>query len=391
VHGVKRSVLACLGLALCLQAVGDAQRHTGQVNQENAGSAHAFVGKPVSVAELEQIVPLDEKKRDSDAAKELSRLRLTQRLRSANLTLLKAALPGTRSREALVALADVSAFLDPPAAEISATPAPDPAEERRIVQLMVNYLGSTVPKLPNFYATRSTVRYDDANDDPNAPGVPLHRGGVSSANVVYSDGHEIVDPGPLKRKQENPEQMGLVTSGTFGPILSTVVGDASRSQMKFSRWEQGTDCLVAVFGVAVPKDKSHYQVAYRNPSQTQAIEQPVAYHGEVSIYPATGAILRVTVEADLEPGAEMVRADIMVEYGPVDIGGKSYICPMRSVSLSQGRSRKVVFRNAIEFDGHLSLGPEITRLNDVTFANYHLFRAEVRVLTEGEAAPDKKQ
>jgi hypothetical protein len=371
--------------------MGRAQRHAGRGIQENAGNAQAFVGKPVSVAELKKIVPLDEKKRDSTAAKELSRLRLTERLSNANLTLLGAGLPGVRSREALVALADASAFLDPPAAEISGAPAPDPAEERRIVALMVNYLGSTFPKLPNFYATRSTVRYDDANDDPSAPGVPLHRGGASSATVVYSDGHEIVDPGPLKRKQANPEEMGLITSGTFGPILSTVVGDAARSQMKFSRWELGTDRLVAVFRVAVPKDKSHYQVTYRNPSQTQAMEQPVAYHGEVSIDPATGAILRVMVEADLEPGVEMVRADVMVEYGPVDIGGKSYICPMRSVSLAQGRSRKVVFRNAIEFDGSLSLGPQITRLNDVTFANYHLFRAEVRVLTEDDPAPEKKQ
>jgi hypothetical protein len=371
--------------------VGHAQRRGHQQTQDNAANGQAFAGKPVSVAELEQNVQLDEKKRDSVAAKELSRLRLTERLSNANLTHLKAALPGARSREALVALADASAFLDPPATEISGAPAPDPAEERKIIALMVNYLGSTLPKLPNFYATRSTVRYDDASDDPYAPAAPLHKGGVSSATVVYSDGKEIVDPGPLKRKQANPEEMGLVASGTFGPILSTVVGDASRSQMKFSRWEKGTDSLLAVFRVAVPKDKSHYQVTYRNPSQTQATEQPVAYHGELSIDPATGAILYVTVQADLEPGVEVVHADTMVEYGPVDIGGKTYICPMRSVSLSQGRSRKLVYRNAIEFDGRLSLGPQITRLNDVTFANFHLFRAEGRLLTGDEMAPVKKQ
>ena len=394
-HGVKRSLLVCLGVALCLHGLLRAQRREGMGNQGSRESANAFVGSPVSVAQLEQIVKLERKKRDSAAAKELSGLRLTERLRSASLTLLKAALPGARSRETLVALADASAFLDPPAAEISGAPAPDPGEERRIVALMVNYLGSAVPKLPNFYATRTTARYDDAVDDPNAPGVsiysklPLHWDGVSSATVVYSDGHEIVDPGPLKRRQANPEEMGLVTSGTFGPVLATVVGDASRSQMKFSRWEQGADGLVAVFRVAVPKDKSHYQVAYRNPSQTKATEQPVAYLGEISIDPTTGAILRVTVEADLEPGVETARADIMVEYGPVEIGAKSYICPMRSVSISQGRSMAAFFRNAIEFDGRP--GPEITRLNDVTFANYHLFRAEVRVLTGDDPSSDEKR
>jgi hypothetical protein len=157
--------------------------------------------------------------------------------------------------------------------------------------------------------------------------------------------------------------------------------------MAFSHWEQGTGGAVAVFRVAVPKDKSHYQVAYRNPSQTQATEQPAAYHGEVSIDPATGTILRVTVEAEFEPGVDMVRADIMVEYGPVDIGAKSYICPLKSVSLSQGLS-KVQARVATAAVSRV--GPAITRLNDVTFANYHVFRSEVRVLTGEDPPPDDK-
>ena len=395
-HGVKQPLRVCLGLVLFLHSMVFAQRRSGQQNlgsAESAAGAHAFVGKPVSVAQLEQIVTLDEKKRDSAAAKQFFRLRLTERLSTANLTLLKAALPGARAREALVALADASAFLDPPAAEIAGAPRPDPTQERRIFSLVGNYLGRTVPKLPNFYATRTTAHYDDTSEDPNAQdpsadsAEPLHWGGVSIATVAYNDGQEVADPGPLKRKQKNPEEMGLVTWGTFGPILVTVVGDASRSQMAFSRWEPGTDGLVAVFRVAVPKDKSHYQVAYRSPSQTKATEQPVAYHGEVSVDPATGIILRVTIEADFEPGVEMKRADIMVEYGPVDIGGTHYICPLRSVSFSQGRN-KIEPGNA--FAPANRLVPEITRLNDVTFASYHMFRAEVRVLTGDEPPANQK-
>jgi hypothetical protein len=392
VHGLKQSLRVCLGLVLCLPCLVHAQRRSGQQNlgsAEGAGSTHAFVGKPVNVAQLKQIVALDEKKRDSAAAKEFFRLRLTERLSSANLKLMKAALPGVRARNALVALADASAFLDPPAAEISGAPRPDATEERRILSLMVNYLAQAVPKLPNFYATRTTAHYDDTAEDPNvqvAPGDsadPLHWGGVSSATVVYNDGKEVVDHGPLKRAQENPEETGLVTVGTFGPIQATVIGDGARSQMAFSRWEQGSDGPVAVFRVAVPKEKSHYQVVYRRPSQTQAMEQPVAYHGDFSVDPATGAILRLKIEADFEPGVDVMRADIMVEYSPVEIGSKNYICPVRSVSLFQWRG-KIEPRNV--FAPANRLDAEITRLNDVTFANYHMFRAEVRVLT-GDQPP----
>jgi hypothetical protein len=181
--------------------------------------------------------------------------------------------------------------------------------------------------------------------------------------------------------------MGLVTVGTFGPIQVTVLGDGARSQMAFRRWEQGTDGLVAVFRVAVPKEKSHYQVVYRRPSQTQAIEQPVAYHGDVLVDPATGIILRVTIIADFEPGVEVMRADIMVEYGPVDIGAKSYICPVRSVSLFRWCG-KIEPRSAFVPASRLDV--EITRLNDVTFASYHMFRAEVRVLTGADSIPNQK-
>ena len=66
----------------------------------------------------------------------------------------------------------------------------------------------------------------------------------------------------------------------------------------------------------------------------------------------------------------------MVEYGPVEIGGKTYTCPVRSVSIM---SRVDLMRML----GVLGEGgpPELTQLNDVTFENYHQFRSESRIVT----------
>jgi hypothetical protein len=55
----------------------------------------------------------------------------------------------------------VSAFLEPPAAEIPRDAAPDLTAQRVIVSLAVDYLNKTITKLPNFYATRTTVRYEE--------------------------------------------------------------------------------------------------------------------------------------------------------------------------------------------------------------------------------------
>jgi hypothetical protein len=56
----------------------------------------------------------------------------------------------------------------------------------------------------------------------------------------------------------------------------------------------------------------------------------------------------------------------MVEYAPVELGGKTYICPVKGVALSQ----------------------QLTTicLNDVAFDRYHLYHATARILP-GTADP----
>jgi hypothetical protein len=113
-----------------------------------------------------------------------------------------------------------------------------------------------------------------------------------------------------------------------------------------------------------------------------------AYHGEIGVNPADGSILRLTMVADLAPGDPGTRAGLLVEYGPVEIGGSTYICPLRSVALSlvwQMRLQK----NQLTGDTMVR-GPLQTRVNDVAFKDYHLFRAEMRILPDSEADPQSK-
>jgi hypothetical protein len=289
-------------------------------------------------------------------------------------------------------MADAAAFLSLPEGDIPSQPAPDLAEQRHIVSLAVGYVAKTVPKLPDFFATRTTIRYEDTREDPNRPGIdnptsePLHEAGNSSVVVIYRNGKEEVKPASQHGKEV--KEKGLVTRGTFGPILSMVLADAWHSAMTFSHWEQGTNGLDAAFDFVVPKDASHYEVAYRSPVETDQsydVTQPAAYHGEMAIDTQTGAILRLTIETDMEPGLSIRRAEILVEYGPVDIGGKTYICPVKSVSLAEGNA---VILTEDPLGSGTALGPEITRLNDVTFGDHHVFRGEVRILS-GEGTPEQ--
>ncbi len=97
-------------------------------------------------------------------------------------------------------------------------------------------------------------------------------------------------------------------------------------------------------------------------------------------------------------------ADLMVEYGPVSIGGIDYICPVRSVAIvvtrgmelgGHGASGDVGLHDSPHFSERGSASLSQTILNDVVIENYHLLRSEARILTgadtedSGPTAPDR--
>jgi VWFA-related protein len=358
-----------------------------------------FAANRLTVEQLEQLLAAAHGRRDVEIARQLSNLELTERLSTAKLARWEADLPGPEARRSLVTLADESAFLDLPGAEIPATAAPDFAEQRRMMALTVDYVSKTIHQLPNFFTTRDTIRFEDTPQGHQAdttliPYEPLHPMGRSSETVLYRDGHEVVDSTPGKRKAPETPTAGLNTLGEFGPILSTVLVDAAQSTLSWSHWEQGAAGPEAVFRYAVPRQKSHYQITFccvPGDRGSRVFQQFSGYHGEIVIVPANGTILRLTLEADLEPSDAMAKADILVEYGPVEIGGKSYICPVRSVSISQQPAQASNTSENNNFRGTLiqyAPGALQTLLNDVAFGQYHLFRADVRVLTGNTGETD---
>ncbi len=325
--------------------------------------------RPVTVAQLTEIVGRT-KGDDREAANEIEHLQLTERLSSPKLALLSGQLPGKKSKSALTAIADVSVFLDPPLDEIPQEAAPDPAEQTQIISQAMNYLKTTIPKLPDFYARRVTNSFEEVGKRKDEAGMlkrtSLRSTGEFKATVYYRQGKEVV-------REEGKQEHGLITRGTFGPILSVAMLDAQHSNtMRWSRWEAGPNGSMAVFRFQVPQTESHYEVLG---SLASGARGPTAYHGEVEVDPDSGTILRLMLDADPELGSTIERSGVMVEYGAVAIGGKTYTCPVRSVSYSVG----ALYVSTILGVPSASKGNAV-RLNDVDFDNYHVFRSEMRIV-----------
>jgi hypothetical protein len=373
----------------------------------------SFAAKRVTVAQLEKTLTAIHGKTDSQIARQIYDLELSERLSAAKLEQWQKEFSGSEARQALVALADQSAFFDPPPAENPTTAAPDADSQRQLLQQAEQRVAETLSKLPNFFAERKINLFEDtpAKEAPASMTPfyvsyrPLHQVAKFSATVLYRDHKEVVDWGEAKSDASDEEALGLLTTGEFGPILQMVLADASQGKLTWSHWEQGAAGPEAVYRYSVPKDKSHYQIQFCciPAGSTHVYKEYAGYHGEITLDAINGTIHRLTLQGDLKTPDPMTKANLMVEYGPVEIGGKTYICPVRSIAfaLAQQQAR----RQFSEMAGDNSFGglhqsadetgptPELrmqTLLIDVTFEKYHMFRSESRILVDDAPEPKEK-
>jgi hypothetical protein len=340
---------------------------------------------------------------DGSCAQQLNSLKLTEQLTQPTLDRITAEFkPGPKTALSLKMLADFSAFLEPPAGELLDKAPPEIAVQQAMLKSAINFVGVTLHQMPDFLATRLTDSYDDIPESVThsgwAPQTDLHLAASFSNHITYRNGQEVLDlqPGsPGAKLKNDPSPVGLVSFGEFGPALGTTLTDASKGALKWSHWEQSAAGPVAVFHYEVPPAASHYwvnyccvrgsqdtaaAVAYGIDAQAASLESDSyhgtpGYHGNLYLEPATGAVLRVTIESELKRSDPIMRAAVSVQYGPVEIDGKSYICPVRSLAISLVKSHA---------RGDMS-DREIQRINEVSFSSYHRFGSTSRIIVDGPA------
>ena len=366
----------------------------------------AMATKIMSIDQMEQLLVKLHGKPDGKVAGELEDAQLTERVSPARLARWEAEFPGKRTQEELLKLADTSAFLNPPASDVLRDPPPDLETQQRMVSMALDYVRTTITHLPNFYATRETTHFEDTLSHraeytysgstamgahglegalpTQTPGMGntaeyrgLHSTGEYSMTVTYRGGHEVIDEDAGKRKKAEESALGLTSSGEFGPILGWVINDVIPTGVIWSRWEQGIGEPAAVFHYAVAANQSHFRIGITVGGKAEALFP--AYHGEIEIDPATGEILRLSEVADPAPPHAGMRAAKVVEYAPVNIGDRSYICPVKSVAFST-----IPVPSAAEAD-ELS-GPVQINLNDVAFTHYHEFGSEARIVANASGS-----
>ncbi|HEY1902996.1 MAG TPA: hypothetical protein VGG56_11215 [Terracidiphilus sp.] len=365
---------------------------------------HCGAEKRVTVAELEQTVTVAAaaRKPDAEIVRQLNSMELTERLSEATLDRLSAHVKmSPQVALALELLADESAFRDLPASELPVVAAPDQAAQLQMFDRAARYVAGTLQRLPDFLATRETNRFDDSPQAVKKGGWPvragLHQVDRSSREVSVREERE--SQSTSKGSAQLQANSGLTTWGEFGSVLGIILSDSMNGTVRWDHWEQTSAGMAAVFHYSVPKAASHFEVIspVQRPPSIEAFATPRdgsrassigarpntnsagnsvmhdrrAYEGSLWLDPATGTILRLTIEADSKSSATFQRAAMLVQYGEVEIGGAKFTCPVRSVALS---------RTVIGAEASTGNTPS-EWLNETRFTGYHRFAATTRILT----------
>jgi hypothetical protein len=348
-------------------------------------STPALAARKISVSQLEDLLrslQLD-KKSDVDVSTSLKQVELAEQLTRSRMNSMVHFVPGPLSTEQIYVLEARSAGLAPPASDLPSTSPPDAAEQQAILAKAATYVGSTYAQLPTLTATRTTVRFQD-----NMEAVAASSGiNASATEVVTTSGFSNVasfvhyvnsteDQVSIHNgAEELPAQTTRIPWGA-NKMIALMEPDPSLvvvhkevqdgGKIEWLRWELVNGKQAAVYSFAVPKKKSRLALnicCFPSVNQTgkatfyTALTAPTLggggngggvagnfqtntdwhnfkttapYHGKFFIDPATGIVIRMIVEVELDPSEVVHQVDTRIDYGPMKVRDKLLIVPVKT-------------------------------------------------------------
>lgn len=353
----------------------------------------AWCARKITVAELKDTLATlhKEGKADADVANALKQLELSEQLTRNAMNGMVENVPGPLSTEQIYVLEARSALLAPPPEDLPTTAAPDAAAQKAILDKAADYVSKTYDQLPAMAVTKTTLRFQDnveaaASSSGLAGGakdVSVGSGFVNPFQFIHyinsTDAQVATEHGaekPPAAKDKTPWGSNrMIALQDPDPSLGAVFQEAQAAgDIKFLRWELINGKPAAVYTFDVPKKKAHFEVnvccfpevqqagkvAFTSAAgfgagqpgggagapggaagnmQTSTNWHPykanVPYHGEFFIDPETGIVVRMITQAELKSTEVVHQDDIRIDYGPVTVGGKAVVLPMKTVILTE--------------------------------------------------------
>jgi len=232
---------------------------------------------------------------------------------------------------------------------------PSREEQRRTLdgarQIALHYSGT----LPDFVCTEMVQR---ANALAGARSTTNDRLTMQLSYFGQQEKYKIVALNGHLTEQSLESLGGLITGGEFGSLLLRVFESSSPADFEWKNWSSIRKRRMSVYAYNVVRARSHYVLGYRTDEGTR-VAAIVGYRGEVVVDSELPRVLRITARAeDIPKESAILHSSIEVDYGLIDVAGRSYLLPVRAEAEMTRPDREM--RNVATFVGYRKFDAEST-------------------------------
>ena len=231
---------------------------------------------------------------------------------------------------------------------------PDAEEQKRALDVATSHALGYASTLPNFRCIQLTRRFADPS------GLEVwKRKDTFTEFLAYVEGSEqraTLEVNGQKARRSRDDFQGIVSTGEFGPLLSTIFDPKAKAEFEWNSWAALKNETVQVYAYRVRLDNSHYSVTSAGTHETLR----TGFHGMIYIDSASGSVRRITMEADgLPPKFPIHGSAISVEYDYVRVGDHDFLMPsFAEVRVKEGR--RYLLKNEITFRDYKRYAAEST-------------------------------
>lgn len=326
----------------------------------------------ISVRDLVKFVKsaIELKQGDSDVAKYLHRMKLTDHLDARTVEELQGLGAGPRTITALREMADASAKLPEPLPPPKALPPPPPApppdsgEQGKIIDAARQYAMNYTKQLPNYLCLEVVRRAFDTNISDPAGSEQWRGADTLVMRLSYfeqKEDYKVVTVNDRAAEKTSVDQLDGVTSqGEFGSMLKEIFAPESEARFEWDHWAKLRGRKMYVFSYDIDQPHSQYSIVWEKTNRIVP-----AYRGLVYIDVDTNMIMHLTQEPYDIPKTFPVHASKEVlDYDFQKIGESEFLVPLKVVLTS--RTDKYLSKNDIEFRLYQRFGADATIKFDET-------------------------
>jgi hypothetical protein len=286
------------------------------------------------------------KQTDSEVAKYLAKVKLTERLDDRTIEELQSYGIGAKTLQALQALRDRTKDLmaaKPIAPEAPPTPIPPPSSEEQaaIISDVREYALNYSKNLPDFICTQVTRRYAAPMPGTRWGGSSLSEPSWQAQDVLQirlsyfqqKEKYTVVLANNAVVNKDYEQMGGSKSFGEFGSMLREIFEPSTEARFEWDHWGTLRGKRVMAFSYHVLQSRSQYRLVVEDAK----LSIVTAYRGLVEVDPDTHVVMRVsTIAENIPPDFPIRKADDVLDYDYQEISGHTFLLPLKSQVLMSG-------------------------------------------------------